>query len=79
MLDLIEQAQEKAQNDWLPFGLISSLRQISKATQDFYSMMTIAQIRNYADMSDRFLQRGDGLSQHLGTPASRTATASCSP
>ena len=54
VLDLIEQAQEKAQNDWLPFGLIFSLRQISKATQDFYSMMTIAQIRNYADMSDRF-------------------------
>ena len=54
VLDLIEQAQEKAQNDWLPFGLISSLRQISEATQDFYSMMTIAQIRNYADMSDRF-------------------------
>ena len=54
VLDLIEQAQEKAQNDWLPFGLIFSLRRISKATQDFYSMMTIAQIRNYADMSDRF-------------------------
>ena len=54
VLDLIEQAQEKAQNDWLPFGLISLLRQISEATQDFYSMMTIAQIRNYADMSDRF-------------------------
>ncbi len=35
VLDLIEQAQEKAQNDWLPFGLIFSLRRISKATQDF--------------------------------------------
>ena len=45
VLDLIEQAQEKAQNDWLPFGLISWLQQISEATQEFYIMMTIAQLR----------------------------------
>lgn len=54
VLDLIDQASQQAQEDWLPFGLLFSLRKISQATEEFYGMMTIAQIRNYADMSDSF-------------------------
>ena len=54
MLELIIQAQKKAQEDFLPFGLIASLRKISSATQEFYGSMAIAQVRNYADVNDSF-------------------------
>lgn len=54
VLELIIQAQKKAQEDFLPFGLIASLRKISSATQEFYGSMAIAQVRNYADVNDSF-------------------------
>lgn len=54
VLELIAQAQKKAQEDFLPFGLIASLRKISSATQEFYGSMAIAQVRNYADVNDSF-------------------------
>lgn len=54
VLALIEKAEEQTENDRLPFGLIGTLRKISKATEEFYSMMTIAQIRNYADLNDEY-------------------------
>lgn len=54
VLDLIDKAKEQAENDILPFGMIWTLRKIGDATQEFYSMMTIAQIRNYLDVNDTF-------------------------
>ena len=54
VLDLIDKAKEQAKNDILPFGMIWTLRKIGDATQEFYSMMTIAQIRNYLDVNDTF-------------------------
>lgn len=54
VVQLIEQAQQQAQDDLLPLGLLHSLRKIGDATEDYYSMMTIAQIRNYADVNDTF-------------------------
>lgn len=54
VLDLIDKAKEQAENDILPFGMIWILRKIGDATQEFYSMMTIAQIRNYLDVNDTF-------------------------
>lgn len=54
ILDLIDKAKEQAENDILPFGMIWTLRKIGDATQEFYSMMTIAQIRNYLDVNDTF-------------------------
>lgn len=54
VLELIAQAQKKAKEDFLPFGLIASLRKISSATQEFYGSMAIAQVRNYADVNDSF-------------------------
>lgn len=54
VVQLIEQAQQQAQDDLLPLGLLLSLRKIGDATEDYYSMMTIAQIRNYADVNDTF-------------------------
>ena len=54
VLDLIDKAKEQAENDILPFGMIWTLRKIGEATQEFYSMMTIAQIRNYLDVNDTF-------------------------
>lgn len=54
VLDLIDKAKEQAENDILPFGMIWTLRKIGDATQKFYSMMTIAQIRNYLDVNDTF-------------------------
>lgn len=54
VLDLIDKAKEQAENDIFPFGMIWTLRKIGDATQEFYSMMTIAQIRNYLDVNDTF-------------------------
>lgn len=54
VLNLIDKAKEQAENDILPFGMIWTLRKIGDATQEFYSMMTIAQIRNYLDVNDTF-------------------------
>ena len=54
VLDLIDKAKEQAENDILPFGMIWTLRKIGDATQEFCSMMTIAQIRNYLDVNDTF-------------------------
>ena len=54
VLDLIDKAKEQAENDILPFGMIWTLGKIGEATQEFYSMMTIAQIRNYLDVNDTF-------------------------
>lgn len=54
VLDLIDKAKEQAENDILPFGMIWTLRKIGDATQEFYSMMTIARIRNYLDVNDTF-------------------------
>ena len=54
VLDLIDKAKKQAENDILPFGMIWTLRKIGDATQEFYSMMTIAQIRNYLDVNDTF-------------------------
>lgn len=54
VLDLIDKAKEQAENDILPFGMIWTLCKIGDATQEFYSMMTIAQIRNYLDVNDTF-------------------------
>ena len=52
VLELIIQAQKKAQEDFLPFGLGASLRKIS-ATPEFYGSMAIAQVL-YADVNDSF-------------------------
>lgn len=54
VVQLIGKAQQQAQDDLLPLGLLHSLRKIGDATEDYYSMMTIAQIRNYADVNDTF-------------------------
>ena len=54
VVQLIGKAQQQAQDDLLPLGLLYSLRKIGDATEDYYSMMTIAQIRNYADVNDTF-------------------------
>ncbi len=54
VVQLIEQAQQQAQDDLLPFRLLRSLRKIGDATEAFYGMMTIAQIRNYTDVNDTF-------------------------
>lgn len=54
VVQLIGKAQQQAQDDLLPLGLLHSLRKIGDATEEYYSMMTIAQIRNYADVNDTF-------------------------
>lgn len=54
VVQFIRKAQQQAQDDLLPLGLLHSLRKIGDATEDYYSMMTIAQIRNYADVNDTF-------------------------
>lgn len=54
VVQLIGKAQQQAQDDLLPLGLLHSLRKIGDVTEDYYSMMTIAQIRNYADVNDTF-------------------------
>ena len=54
MLELIVQAQKKAQEDFLSVSVDYSLRKISSATQEFYGSMAIAQVRNYADVNDSF-------------------------
>ncbi len=54
VVQLIGKAQQQAQDDLLPLGLLHSLRKIGDATEDYYSMMTIAQIRNYTDVNDTF-------------------------
>ena len=54
VVQLIGKAQQQAQDDLLPLGLLHSLRKIGDATEDYYSMMTIARIRNYADVNDTF-------------------------
>lgn len=54
VVQLIGKAQQQVQDDLLPLGLLHSLRKIGDATEDYYSMMTIAQIRNYADVNDTF-------------------------
>ena len=42
VVELIEKAQQQAQEDLLPVGMIWTLGKIGKATEEFYSMMTIA-------------------------------------
>lgn len=54
VVELIEKAQQQAQEDLLPVGMIWTLGKIGKATEEFYSMMTIAQIRNYSNVSDEY-------------------------
>lgn len=54
VVELIEQAQQKAQEDFFPFGLISDLKKISREMQEFYSMHVIAQVRNYIDVTDEY-------------------------
>lgn len=76
VLDLIDKAKEQAENDILPFGMIWTLRKIGEATQEFYSMMTIAQIRNYLDVNDTFYSEE---MEYLDTfvPEFRTAIIRC--
>lgn len=64
VVQLIEQAQQQAQDDLLPFRLLRSLRKIGDATEAFYGMMTIAQIRNYTDVNDTFYS---AEMEYLGT------------
>lgn len=54
VVELIEKAQQQAEEDLLPLGMIWTLHRISDATEEFYSMMTIAQVRNYSDMNDAY-------------------------
>lgn len=54
VVQLIEKAQQQAEEDLLPLGMIWTLHRISDATEEFYSMMTIAQVRNYSDMNDAY-------------------------
>ena len=67
VLELIIQAQKKAQEDFLPFGLIASLRKISSATQEFYGSMAIAGAQ-LCRCQRQLLQRGDGVPQPMGCP-----------
>ena len=76
VLDLIDKAKEQAENDILPFGMIWTLRKIGDATQEFYSMMTIAQIRNYLDVNDTFTVRKWNIWTPL-MPEFRTAIIRC--
>ncbi len=57
ILNLIQTAQQQVKNDFFPFRIISSLKKIGKATQDFYSMMVIAQIHNYADVTNEYFSK----------------------